>query len=254
MLYVVQSLSHVLFFVTPWTAACQASLSFTISQILLKFMSIELVMLSNHLVLCCLLLLLPSVFASTRVFANESALQTRWPKYWNFSFSFKISTSNEYSVLISFTIQFSCSIMSSSFATPCMDCSMPGFPVLHQLPELAQTHVHQVGDTIQPFHSLLSPFPPVFNLSQHQGLLQWVSSSHQVAKVLDFSFNISPSNEYSGLISFRMGLVGSPCSPKDSQESSPTPQLKSINSSVLCFLYNPNLTSIHDHWKNYSLD
>ena len=85
-----------------------------------------------------------------------------------------------------------------------MDCSMPGFPVLHQLPELAQTHVHWVGNAIQPSHPLLSPSSPAFNFSQHQGLFQWVSSSHQVAKVLEFSFSISPSNEYSGLISFRM--------------------------------------------------
>ena len=85
-----------------------------------------------------------------------------------------------------------------------MDCSMPGFPVHHQLPELAHIHVHRIGDAIQPSHPLLSPSPPAFYLFQHQGLFQWVSSSHQVAKVLEFSFSISPSNEYSGLISFRM--------------------------------------------------
>jgi len=74
-------------------------------------------------------------------------------------------------------------------------------------------------------------------------------------KYWSFSFNISPSNEHSGLISSNQdGLVGFPCSPRDSQESSPTPQLKSINSSVLSFLYSPTLTSIHDHWKNHSLD
>ena len=67
-----------------------------------------------------------------------------------------------------------------------MDCSTPGFPVLHQLPELTQTHVHRVSDTIQPSHPLSSPSPPAFNLSQHQGLFKWVSSSHQVAKVLEF--------------------------------------------------------------------
>ena len=67
-----------------------------------------------------------------------------------------------------------------------VDCSMPGFPVHHQLPELAQTHVHRVGDAIQPSHSLLSPSPPAFNVSQHQGLFQWVSFSHQVARVLEF--------------------------------------------------------------------
>ena len=123
----VQSLSRVRFFVTPWTAARQASLSITNSQSLLKLRSIESVMPSNHLILCHPLLLLPSIFPSIRVFSNESALCIRWPKYWSFSFS------------------------------------------------------------------------------------------------------ICPSNECSG-------LVGSPCSPRDAQESSPIPQFKSINFSVLSFL------------------
>ena len=101
-----------------------------------------------------------------------------------------------------------CSV--SSVTQPCqtlwdtMDCSMPGFPVLHQLPELAQIHVHWVSDAIQPTHPLSHPSAPAFNPAQHQSLLQWVSSSHQVAKYWSFSFSISPSNEYSGLISFRM--------------------------------------------------
>ena len=95
----VQSLSCVRLFVTPWTIACQASLSITNSQSLLKLMSIESVMPSHHLILCRPLLLLPSIFPSTRVFSNESVLHIRWPKYW--SFSFNISLSNEYSGLIS---------------------------------------------------------------------------------------------------------------------------------------------------------
>ena len=94
---VVQSLSHVQLFSTPWTAAPQASLSFTISQSLLKFMFIESVMLSNHLILYLRLLLLLSIFPSIRVFSNESALHISWPKYWSFSFS--ISPSSEYSGL-----------------------------------------------------------------------------------------------------------------------------------------------------------
>ena len=93
---------HILLFVTPWTAAHQASLSFTISQSLLRFMSIESVMPSNHLVLCHCLLLLPSVFPSIRVFFSELTLCIRWPKYWSFIFS--ISLSSEYSGLISFRI------------------------------------------------------------------------------------------------------------------------------------------------------
>ena len=96
----VQSLSHVRLFVTPWTTACQASLSITNSRSLLKLMSIELVMPSNHLILCYPLLLPPSIFPSIRVFSNESVLLIRWPKYW--SFSFNISPSNEHSGLISF--------------------------------------------------------------------------------------------------------------------------------------------------------
>ena len=82
-----------------------------------------------------------------------------------------------------------------------MDCSTASFPVLHHLPEFAQTYVHGIGDAIQPSHPLLPPSPPALNLSQHQGLFQWVRSSHQVA---NWSFSISPCNEYSGLISFRI--------------------------------------------------
>ena len=134
-------------FVTPWTAACQASLSFTISQSLLKLMSIELVMPSNHLILCHPLLLPPSIFPSIRVFSNESALHIRWPKYRSFSFS--ISPSNECSGLISFRI-----------------------------------------DT--------------FDLLAVQGTLKSLLQHH--------------------------------------------------SSSALSFLYGPNLISIHDYWKNHSLD
>ena len=100
----VQMLSHVWLFMTPWTAACQAFLSITNSWRLLKLMSIKLVMPSNHLILCCPLLLLPSIFPSIRVFSNESVLWIRWQKYWSFSFS--ISTSNEYSGLISFRMDW----------------------------------------------------------------------------------------------------------------------------------------------------
>ena len=133
-------------FATPWTAAHQASLSFTNSWSSLKLMSIESVMTSSHLILCGPLFLLPLSFPSISVSSNESVLCIRWSKYWNFSFS------------------------------------------------------------------------------------------------------ISPSNEYSGLLSFRMDWLDLPWSPRDSQESSPTPQFKSINSSVLNFLYSPSLTSIHDYW------
>ena len=148
----VQSLSHVRLFATPRTAARQASLSITNSQSLLKLMSIELVMPSNHLILCCPLLLLPLIFPSIRVFSNESVLHIRWPKYWS------------------------------------------------------------------------------------------------------FSFNISPTNEYSGLISSRMDWMDLLAVQGTLKESSPTPQFKSINSSALSFLFSPTLTSINDYWKNHSLD
>ena len=85
-----------------------------------------------------------------------------------------------------------------------MNCSTPGLPVHHQLPEFTQTHVHWVGDAIQPSHPLSSPSPPVPNLSQHQGLFLWVNSSHEVVKYWSFSFSIIPSKEHPGLISFRM--------------------------------------------------
>ena len=139
-------------FCDPMNCSPPASLSITKSGNLLKLMSIELVMPSNHLILCHPLLLPPSIFFSIRVISNESVLCVRWPKYWSVSFS------------------------------------------------------------------------------------------------------ISPSNEHPGLISFMIEWFGSPCSPRDSQESSPTPQFKSINSSVLSLLYGPTLTSIHDYWKNHILD
>ena len=141
---------HILLFATPWTAANQASLSFTISQSLLRLMSIESVMPSNCLILCHPLLLLPSIFPSIRVFSKDLTLHIRWPKYWSFS----VSPSSEYSGLISFRIDW-------------------------------------------------------FNLLAIQGTLQ---------------------------------------------ESSLTPQFKSINSSMLSLLYGPTLTSIHDYWKNHSFD
>ena len=130
-----------------------------------------------------------------------------------------------------------------------MDCSIPGFPAHHQLLELALTHVHWVGDAIQPSHSLSVPSPPSFNLSQHQRLFKWVSSSHQVAKVLEFQLQHQSFQWIVRTDFLYDGLVESPCSPRDSQESSPTPQFKSINSSALSLLYSPILTPIHDYWK-----
>ena len=164
--------------------ALQALLS-TTSQSLLRFMSIVSVMLSNHLIFYHPLLLLSSLFPSIRVFSNESALLIHTTVYLNdpptigylgcFQFVIMI---NIVMMIVSVTVQsLSCVKLCDS-----MDCSTPGFSVL-QLPEFTQTHVHRVGDAIQPSHPLSSPSPPALNLSQHQGLFQWVSSSYQVAKV-----------------------------------------------------------------------
>ena len=152
------------------------------------------------------------------------------------------------------SVQFSS--VTQSCLTLCnpMNCSTPGLPVHHQLLEFTQTHVHQVGDAIQLSHPLSFPPPTAPNPSQNQSLFQWVNSSHEVAKVLEFqlqhqSFQWTPRTDL-----LQDGLVGSPCSPRDSQESSPTPQFKSIDSSALSFLHSPTLTSTHDHWKNHSLN
>ena len=130
-----------------------------------------------------------------------------------------------------------------------MDCSTSGFPVLHCFPEFAQTHVNWVGDTIQPSYPLWSPSPPSFNLSQPQGLSQWLSSSHQVAKVLELQ---PQSFQWLFRVDFLYGwLVWSPCCPRDSQESSLAPWFESINSSVLSLLFGSTLISVYDYWKNH---
>jgi len=147
------------------------------------------------------------------------------------------------------------SSVSQSCLTLCnlMNCSTRGF-CPSPTPGVHSTHVHWVSDAIQPSHPLLSLSPPAPNPSQHQSLFQWVNFSHEMAKVLEFrvyhhSFQRNPRADL-----LQNGLVGSPCSPRDSQESSPTPQFKSINSLVLSLLHSPTLTSIHDYWKNHSLD
>ena len=126
-------------------------------------------------------------------------------------------------------------------------------PCLSPLSEFTQTHVRWVSDAIQPSHPLLFPPPPTFNPSQHQSLFKWVSSLHQVAKVLEFQLQHQSFQWIFRTYYLLDGLVGCPCSPRDSQESSPT-QFKSINSSALSLLHSPTLTSIHDHWKNHRLD
>ena len=123
---------------------------------------------------------------------------------------------------------------------------MPGFPVHHQLLELAQTHVHRVGDAIQPSHPLSSPSPPAFSLSQHQGLSNESVLYISWPKYWSFSFSISPSNEYSGLISFRMDWLDL-LAVQGTHKSLLQHHLKSLSTLVLSFLYSPTFTSIHDY-------
>ena len=120
----------------------------------------------------------------------------------------------------------------SDFWDP-LNHSMLGLPVHHQPSEFTQTHAHWVGDAIQPSHPLSSPSPPALNLSQHQGLFKWVSSSHKVAKVLELQLQHQSLHWTPRTDVLWGGLVVSPCSPRDSQESSQTTQFKSINCSVL---------------------
>ena len=148
-------------------------------------------------------------------------------------------------------LQFSHSVMSKSLrlyepqhARP--PCPLPTLAVYSNSCPLSRWCHPTISSSV----TLLS----ALNLSQHQGLFKWVSSSHQVAKVLEFqlqhqSFQWTPRTDL-----LQDGLVGSPCSPRDSQESFPTPQFKRVNSSALSLLHSPTLKSIHNHWKNHSLD
>ena len=150
------------------------------------------------------------------------------------------------------SVQLSCSVCSTLCLS--MDWSMPGFPVHHQLLELSPIHVHWVCDAIQPSHPLSSASSPDINLSQHQGLFKWVSSSHELTKGLEFQLQ-HQSFQWIFKTDFLQDELGrSPCCPRDSQKSSPTLQFKSINSSTFNFLDSPTLTSTHDDWKNHNFD
>ena len=143
--------------------------------------------------------------------------------------------------------QFSSVTQCPTLCNP-MNLSMPGLPVHHQLPEFTKTHVHRVSHAIQPSHPLSSPSSaPASGSFPMSQLFAWGGQSTGVSA----SASVLPMNtqDWSPL-----GWTGSPCSPRDSQESFPTPQFKSINSSTLSFLYSSTLTSICDHWKNHSLD
>ena len=139
------------------------------------------------------------------------------------------------------------------FATPWIAAGQASLSITNSRSSL-RLNVHRVRDAIQPSHPQSSPSPPAPNPSQHQSHFQWVNSLHEMAKVLEFqlqhhSFQRNPRADL-----LQNGLIGSPCTPRDSEESSPTPQFKSINSSALSLLHSPTLTSIHDHRKNHSLD
>ena len=132
-----------------------------------------------------------------------------------------------------------------------MDCSTPGFPVHHQLPEFTQTHVHWVGDVIQPSHLLSSPSPPAFNFSQASGFFLMSQLFTSGGQSIGGSASVLPMNIQD---SFPLGLIGMiSLQSRDSQESSPS-QFKSIISLALSLLYGPTFTSIHDYWKNHSFD
>ena len=211
----VQSLIRVQLFATPWTTARQASLSITNSRSLLKLMFIESVMPSNLLILCHLLLFLPSIFPSIRVFFNESALRIRWPNYWSFSFS--ISPPSEYSGLISFRMDW-----------------LDLLAVQGTLKSLLQHHSSKAlilrcsaFFTVQLSH-------PYMTTGKTIALTRWTF----VGKVMSLLFNTHPE------IHPQMS-----CRAHESMV-----QFTSINSSVLRFLYSPTLPSIHDYWTNHSFN
>ena len=135
-----------------------------------------------------------------------------------------------------------------------MDCSIPGFPVHHQLLEPAQTHVFWVSDAIQSSHPLFSPSPPTFNLSQHQGPSNESALHIRWPKYWSFSFRIRPSNEYSELISFRMDWLDLLAVEGTLKRLLQHHSSKASNLQHSAFFIVPTLTSIHDHWKNHSLD
>ena len=135
-----------------------------------------------------------------------------------------------------------------------MNRKTPGLPVHHRLLEFTQTHIHQVHDAIQPSHPRSSSSPPDPNPSQHQVFSNESTLRMRWPKYWSFSFSHHSFQGNPRVDLLQNGLVGSPCSPRDSQESSPTPHFKSINSSKLSLLHSPTLTSILDQWKNHSLD
>ena len=161
-------------------------------------------------------------------------------------------TWNYHNIVDQLSVQFSCSVVSDSLRPHELQHARPPCPsptpgVHPDSCALSRWCHSAISSSVVPFSSCPQSF-------QHQGLFQWVNSSHQVAKGLEFPLQ-HQSFQWTPRIDFLWdGLVGFPCSPRDSEESSPTPQFKSINSSALSFIHSPTLTSIPDHWKNHSLD
>ena len=163
-----------------------------------------------------------------------------------------LTTVNTVLLCIHCSVQFSCSVVSDSLPPHGLQharlpCPSPTPGACSNSCPLSQWCHPTISSSVVSFSSCLQSF-------QHQGIFQWVSSSHQVAKVLEFQLQDQSFQWIFRTAFLQDGLVGSPCSPRDSQESSPKPQFKSINSSVLSFLYGPTLTFIHDYWKKHSFD
>ena len=135
-----------------------------------------------------------------------------------------------------------------------MDCSMPGLPVPHHLPEFVQVRVHCIGDAIQPSHPLTPSSPSALNLSQHKGLFQWVACWHQMTKLLELQLQHQSFQWLFSVDLLSDWLVWSPCCPRDSQESPPAPQFEGTNFLAFCLLYSLALTTVHDRWEDHSLD
>ena len=148
-----------------------------------------------------------------------------------------------------------CCSVAQLFPAPCdpRDCSTPGLSLPHHLPKFVHVHVHCISDAIQPSHLLTPCSPSALNFSQHQGLFQWVNCSHQITKYWSFSFSISPSNKYSGLISFRINWSDLLAVQGILESLLQYLSLKA-SPSALYLLYGPVLTTVCDHWKDHSLD
>ena len=148
-----------------------------------------------------------------------------------------------------------CCSVAQSCPTLCnrMDCSMPGLSVPHHLPKFAQVHAHCVGDATQLSHSLMSSYPSALYFSQHQGLFQQVSCSHQMTKIWESQLQQQSFQQVFSLFPWRLTGLLSLLSKGLSGDFS-APQFKGINSSALCLLYCPALTTVHDHWGDHSLD